>query len=257
MSELDPRLAQAAEARNAGRLDEALQLLRAAFLQNDSPSVDAMASHFMTMFQWKMLAEEYPPARAALAELRDGQAVLVLAGEDRFTADAGAGSPIRRTRFSVVVEMNEMLDDAASTHALFTALEAARPEQARANAWGALPHLVAAGDFALAERYRGDPLAMLEPVNLNARSLPLFPPDRQAPRLAADLMSFAKDLHLAVAVLKGLGRPDEAAALRVAALEGIESSELRGWMQREMDKPGVISRAISSHQMAAWGSGMP
>jgi flagellar biosynthesis regulator FlaF len=252
MNELDPRLQQASEAREAGRFEEALQLLRAAFLQNDSPAVAANASHFMTMFLWQMLAEDHAPARAALAELRDAQVDLVLAGDEIFAASAGpsTGWPVRRSRFSDVVEINEILGDPASTHALFTALESARPEQARRNAARALAHLVAAGDFALADRYRGDPLAMLEPVTLNARSLPLFPPQGQAPRLAAEMIGLGKDVHLAIAVLNGLGRPGEAEALRATVFDRLESAELREWMERELAEPGAINRAHTERLMA-------
>src|SRR5437763_12306752 len=59
----------------------------------------------------------------------------------------------RRTRFHLVVDMNEMQDDGHATWALFVRLEALAPEQARREAFLALPAIVAAGDFERAERY--------------------------------------------------------------------------------------------------------
>lgn len=250
MSELDPRLQQASAALEAGRHDEALALVRQAFAEVDGHAPTALASHFMTMFLWETLAGAYPPARAALAEERDAQVRRVLAGDMEFgpPAPAGVYAP-RRSRFAVVVGMNETLADPASTHALFRALADSDPAGARPHAARALAAIVAVGDFALADRYRREPLAMLEAVNGNARTLPLLPPPGQAPRLAAEMMGLCDDVRIGIAVLDGLGRPHEAQALHAALLAGLESAELRALAQRELAQPGSINRAVVEHQM--------
>ena len=108
----------------------------------------------------------------------------------------------------------------------------------------------AIGDFALAERYRGDPLASLEGVNDQARCAPLFPLPGQAPRLAAELMNLATAVRLGAAILRGLGRGSEAEALRASLLAGLATAELKEWARRELDLPGTITREIVDRQMA-------
>src|SRR5690606_15563894 len=114
-----------------------------------------------------------------------------------------------------------------ATHALFLQIEAQEPALAQRYAWLALPAIVAAGDFALAERYRGDPLELLHEVNATAARSELFPAGRQAPRLAADLMNLTREARIGIAVLHGLGRTGEALAVRDALLAGLASDELR------------------------------
>lgn len=117
--------------------------------------------------------------------------------------------------------MNETLADAHATYALFLQLLAQRPERARREAFLALPAIVAAGDFALAQQYLSDPLERLAGLNQLASQLPLFPPAGMAPRLAAELMNFVRDVVLKTAVLQDQGRAAEAESLRNAALAGI------------------------------------
>lgn len=254
MIEIDPRLRQASAAREAGRHEEALDLVRAVFADVDGATVPDHANPFMTMFLWQMLAHEYAPARAALAHTRDAQARRLLAGERLFGAPVAPGDHApQRSRFALVVEMNEILADPAATHALFCALVDTDPGLARSHAWLALPAIVAVGDFALAERYRGDPLALLEPLTLNARTLPLLPPPGAAPRVAAELMNLVRDVRIGIAVLDGLGRADEARALRAALLDGLESEALRALALRELAAPGSINDAVVAHQMAQQG----
>lgn len=146
--------------------------------------------------------------------------------------------------------MNEKLADARATHALFVELEARQPELAQRYAWQALPAIVESGDFALADRYRGGPLALLDQVNVHALTMPLIPPPGKAPRLSADLSNLVKDARLGAAVLHGLGREAEAIALRKALLAGLTSDALRVMAQRELDDPGTIIRELVACQMA-------
>ncbi len=237
-----------------GRYDELLACLEGLYAQAEHAPAPARADYFMTMFQWKLLIEKYAPAASALARARDEQVRRLLGGEPY----AGTAPWLedhrqmfeRVERFFLIVDMNETLGDPRATHALFLQLEAQEPDLTRRHAWRALPAIVETGDFVLAERYRGDPLKLLAEVNCNARSLTLFPPGRQAPRLAAELMSLTREVRIAIAVLHGLDRPAEAYAVRDGLLRGLESEELRMLAERELGEPGTISRRMAEHQMA-------
>lgn len=257
MIEFDERVKALIGLRGAGRYEEALAMLLQLYADAALADVPARRSLFIVMLEWQFLIEVFAPARAALAEARDAQVARLLAGDLFFDRGGAPGEDIpeyqRMTRYALVVDMNEMLKDARSTRDLFVRLEAVQPGLAQRRAGRALPAIVETGDFALAERYRGEPLAMLLPVNDTAAHFPLLPPPRKAPRLAADLTSLTRDVRIAIAVLRGLGRPAEADAVREAMLAGLASAELRELARRELDQPGTINRMIVDHQMAQEG----
>jgi hypothetical protein len=241
-----------------GRHGEVLALLQQ-FLAATELAVEPTRSDlFMPLFQWELLAEQYPPARAALQDAREAQVASLLAGSPYVGLDAPDGNAAaafrRMPRFLLILDMNRTLDDAHSTYTVFVQLEARDPVLARQYAGSALPAMVAAGDFDRADRYRGDPLDMLDAVNLNARTLPLLPPPGQAPRLAADLKILVGDVAIGMAVLRGRYDDAGADALRAALLAGIDSAELRVLAQRELDAPGAIMDAVVAHQMAQDGA---
>jgi len=249
MEGADP--AAAAKLLHAGHHAEALALVRQMFADAACAVAPERPAFFMTMFTWELLAEAYAPARTALAALRDEQAARLLAGDLYCDAGVGGMADYRRTgRFSLVIQMNRILGDAPATHALFVQIETAQPALARSSAWQALPAMVEVGDFALADRYRGDPLALLDEVNDMARHLPLFPLPRTAPRLIADLMNLTGSVGIGMAVLRGLGRAAESDALGQALLGGLESGEVRALAARELIDPGTINRELVAHQMA-------
>lgn len=257
MNEFDERVKALVRVRGAGRYEEALELLLQLFADAARSDMPARRSLFVPMLEWRFLVEDFAPARAALVEARDVQITQLLAGDLYFDRGGVQGEDIpeyrRLARYELVIQMNEILDDAHSTHDLFVRLEAVQPGLARGRAGRALPAIVETGDFALADRYRGEPLAMLLPVNDTAAHFALLPQGRKAPRLAAELMNLTRDVHISVSVLRGLGRPAEADALREAMLAGLASAELRAVAGRELDEPGTISRMLVDHQMAQEG----
>lgn len=254
MSEIDERVVRLISLREAGQNEEALALLLALFAEAAHADVPARRALFAVMLEWQFMVEEFEPARAALAEARDAQVARLLAGDLFFDEGYAQGEDVpeyrRQARYELIIDMNDILKDAHSTRDLFVRLEAVQPDLAQRMAWRALPAIVEVGDFALADSYRRDPLAMLEPVKDSARHFPLLPPYRQAPRLAAEMMNLTRDVRIAIAVLRGLGRPIEADALREALLAGLASAELREVAGRELDEPGTISRLLAEHQMA-------
>lgn len=260
MIELDPREEQARDAREAGRYDESLDLLLQLFVENDAAERPSRETHFSTMFTWQLLAEQYAPARAALVAARDEQVRRMFSGDPQYGRDdrePGADFrewPWRPSRFSVAVEMNETLGDQRSTYEIFVRLDREQAEFARRHAAArALPAVVACGDFALADRYRAEPLEMLGEVNALARTAPLFPPGREAPRLATYLLNLMRDVRISLAVLEGTGRGAEAVALREQALAELASDELRALAVQELEQPDAIIRAIVARRMAEDG----
>jgi hypothetical protein len=237
--------------RQAGRHGEALALLRQLFAGAARAGAPPQPGLFLVMLEWAFLATEYPPARTALEEARDEQVGRLLAGDLTVGPD-GATHPafLHGSRFALIAEMNRILGDARSTYEVFVRLDAMRPDLARRHAFLALPAIVAASDFALADRYRGDPLAHLAALNATAATFALFPPPDQAPRLAAELTLLVNDVRIAGAVLRGRGRATDAQALRARRLAGLPPGPVRALAQRELDEEGSIMREIVAHQMA-------
>lgn len=236
----------------AGRYADALALLERQLDEAEREAAPTRSRYFMPMFQLERLLEHHAPARAAMVALRDAQSVRLLAGELYTGTDpAPAKDTYQRVeRFSLIADMDEALGDVRSTYDIFRQLEAQRPELARSYSWRALPAMIEVGDFVLADRYRRPPLDALRNVNLSARELPLFPPPNQAPRLAADLSNLVKDVRISMAVLRGLGDPAGADALRAALLDGLAYPDLKDLARRELDEPGTITRESVAHRMA-------
>ncbi|TDY34238.1 hypothetical protein [Janthinobacterium sp. 75] len=250
MPAIDNRLTRMSALRREGRHAEALPLLQQLFADAGQAMKPARSTHFIIMLEWKFLADAYAPARAALQAERDGQIRLLLAGEHAFVRhDSGRPQAGDMSRFSLIVEMNDTLGDARSTADLFAQLDSSAPELARQYAWQALPAIVEAGNFALADRYRRAPLEHLETVNALAASQPLFPAPGMAPRLATELMNLVKDVRIAAAVLRGQGQATEADALYAALLAGLADDAMRALALRELDAPGSITADIVKRQM--------
>jgi hypothetical protein len=247
MEDMDSVVKDAVTARQEGRNDVALRLLVGLFDQVGNGAPRSSGHHFITMFEWSQLAEKYYPAYEALVSARDEQVRRLLDGDEIFGA---RGDARPHSRFQVIVNMNETLKDSRATYELFVQMVSFLPTLARREAFMALPAIVEAGDFSLAERYLADPLERLEELNRLARDLPLFPPLGAAPRLAAELSNFMKDVVLRAAVLRGLGRETEAESLRNVALAGIASDDMRALGNREIAVPGTIIREITSYRMS-------
>lgn len=261
MTELDPIVTAASAAHHEGRFEEAIPLLVQLFERSEQESASMHSAFFMTMFTWQLMLEDYPPARAALQALRDDQIRKFLAGQLIFAPD---DTPVlvdepwrQKPRFSVIVRINDLLHEPASTCALFAELDANNPDLARRYGYMALPAIVAEQQWALAERYRRDPLQVLPECNRIRHDFGLFPPLDQAPRLAATLMGLMGDVHLALAVLENTGRAGEATALRAAVLAGLEDDKMRGLAARDLAAPGTISRELADHRMALEAAAPP
>jgi len=247
MDEL-PEFSGAMAAIDEGRYDMALDAVLAAFERIDSGH-SSRPRLFFTMFAWGQLSACYRPARAALMEARNAQLRRVLDGDDELALEDERPA---QSRAMLVIDMNQTLGDLQSSYDMFVALHQQQPELARRIAFVAMPAILEAGDFALAEQLAPDPMRSLASLNLNAAHLPLLPPERQAPRLALDLSSFARELRERAQALRGLGRAPQADALCQAALEGLANDELRRLARLELDDAGAIHRILAEHQERHW-----
>lgn len=230
----DALVDQAAQAQREGRYDEALSLVLELFARADN-------THFMAMFIWRLLIEQHPPSRQALARERNAQASALLGGSLTFDV-VGAERP--RSRFDIIVNMNEMLGEIRATYELFVQLLNVDPEHAQRQAGRALPAIVAAGDYTLAQPYTRDPLYKLPELNDMAQVRPLLPPRGQPPRLATELANFVQDLALRCTVLEGVGRVAEAKLLRASALTGLADKDMHAMALRELAESGTIFREL-------------
>jgi hypothetical protein len=256
MSDMTALRRQIQDMRETHAPDQVLPLLQQYFAQLEAVEQPDKTDLFVVMFEWQLLLEQqYAPARAALVTLREQQIARLLAGcrylgcgiSDKA---AWAAAPwLWVERQDLVVQMNELLGDPDSSGELLAKLEAEQPEHASRLGRRAIPALIAIEDYARAERYLGEPLAMLDAVNESARTLPWLPPPGVAPRLTAETCNLATSVRHAVVILRGTGREKEAQDLRAALLSGLESDVLRAAAERELDEPGAIIRMLVDHQV--------
>lgn len=243
-----PDFTQASTALDEGRYDEALVIVLSSFERIDRGE-GVRPRLFFTMFLWTVLVERHPPAREAMVHARDVQLQRVLTGDDQL---APADERPAQSRADLVIDMNQTLGDLRSSYAMFIALREHQSALARRIASLAMPAILDAGDFVLAEQLAPDPMRQLAAINMNAEHLPLLPPGRQAPRLAAELWTFAQQTRERAQALRGLGRVTEADALRQAALQGLANDEMREMAKAELDEAGAINRILGEHQEKNW-----
>jgi len=164
------------------------------------------------------LASEYPQARTALKRIRDEKTTRLLNGDTN------------RDLFHDVESINERLENEEATYELFAALEKAKPDFAAVCADLAMPAIVKAEDFEMALRYTRSPEDALrhysEAFNRDIEELERQPPST-TPRLEAYVQMHVRRVHLLLRILRGNNQDSEADALRVRALELIESPSVR------------------------------
>lgn len=166
---------------------------------------------------WAELAAVYPPARQALDAVRERDMALLLAGQGGFHL------------FHDVAAINDTLGEQERTHALFTSLAEVAPDLAQSCLSIALPSLIAAGDFELAERmlpkaeqFVRERCDMLLRVFRYRRKR-----FRDPPHFTQMIDHYARDVGMVLAMLEGRGRRSEAARMRTLAADLIHATTLR------------------------------
>jgi len=218
---MDPRarLQRGQEAAAAGRHEDALldYIWFHEHALEFEPSLYGVRLSF-ALWYWMELASEYPQARTALKRIRDEKTTRLLNGDTN------------RDLFHDVESINERLENEEATYELFAALEKAKPDFAAACADLAMPAIVKAEDFEMALRYTPSPEEALrcysEAFNRDIEELERQPPST-TPRLEAYVQMHVRRVHLLLRILRGNNQDSEADALRVRALELIESPSVR------------------------------
>ena len=175
---------------------------------------------------WVDLAEAYPPARAALIQIRDAKARRLLRGEgDRAT-------------FEDVEAINGHLGDPRATYDLFRRLREVQPGAADACADLAWETAATFDDFALARTCVDDPSARLrawtdelnETVSFIRAQVPRPPAELEAAACAM----FAERVVSLLRVLANVGETAEAAALRAGILGAVADPSVRNLVRSHL-----------------------
>lgn len=213
------RLHSAQRAANQGRHEEALReyIWFHHHALETEPSLRGVRLSF-ALAHWIALAAKYPPALAALQQVRDDKTNSLLNGE------------VDLDTFRDVEAINRDLQSVLATYALFAHIVAANPALAQQCARWAFPALVAAGDFALASRFLSEPETyvrlLAETFNEDVLACEVQPA-LMAPRWQAHVYNYARDIRLVLAVLTGAARLDESSQIRDLALVLVQATEVR------------------------------
>ena len=182
---------------------------------------------------WINLGQLYPPALQALQAVRDRKTQTLLRGEGD------------RRLFHDVEAINERLDDARATHALYLALAERQPELASQCTGLALPAIVAVGDYALADRLRPAPEAAIRASAARlAAEIPRIKhrPYTRAPVRWAEIRGYADTVRLHLAITAGIGDAAEARRLAALAVDLIDSPPLRAAVRKEIARRDDLPR---------------
>lgn len=248
MTTPESKLELAVAAIHAGRHEEALGHVAAVFGSIVGGVPEAAQFYPLTMVLWSRLAAEYGPARGTLMVVRNYHADLLLSGDAVIGGRAGASE---LSRFELLVQIDQILNNSHGTYALFKHMITVLPELAGREAHLALPSILGAGDFLLAEHCLGDPLVRLDELNGMSVLHPLFPAPGKPPRLAAELANFMRDVLMRVAVLRGLGREREAEIVINRVKTRLVSRDMRELAERELAAPGTIVKELAALQEKA------
>lgn len=219
MPSAQERLNRARTASLEGRYEEALGdfVWFHEHALEEQPSLAAVRLSYALSY-WMELAEVYPPARAMLEELRDKETALLL---------EGCGE---RKVFHDIVAMNRYLGSENNTYALFTRLVQSHPELAMRCGSLALPSVISAGDFELAQALMPNPMRDTMALGrwLN-KTVSRHKEDQNllAIRLKAHISGYTEDIKQILSVLVGCGRNDDADRLKTFAINQVEAPEIR------------------------------
>lgn len=228
------RLDAARQATKDGRYEDALRDL---VWFHDHPLEDTPSMYGVRLScalrDWCILGALYPPALQAMTDLRDRKTQALLHGEGD------------RPLFHDVKAINDHLGDARATHALYLALAERRPELASRCTGLALPAIVAVKDYALADRIRPAPEAL---IRMRAAALAAdvarmkHLPFTRAPRRWAEIRGYASLVRLHLAISAGIGDAAHARYLAALAVDLIWSPSLRAAVRQEIARRDDLPR---------------
>jgi hypothetical protein len=172
------------------------------------------------------LAEAYPPAWAALIQIRDAKARRLLGGEgDRAT-------------FEDVEAINSHLGDQRATYDLFRQLREVQPGVAGTCADFVWETAATFDDFALARTCIDDPSTRLrawtDELNETVSFIRAKVPGRPAELEDTTCAMFAERVVLLLRVLANVGETAEAAVLRGGILGAVEDPSVRDLVRNHL-----------------------
>lgn len=212
-----------------GRHEEALREL-IWFHHNalkENPALYAVRLSF-GLGAWMDLGEVYPEALRALERIRDQSVTELLQGE----SDAAA--------FHDVAAINELLGTSALTHQLFLRLAQTMPVLARACARFALPAIVEARDYRLAEQLLPTPEIQVPQLarilNAEVRRIKNRP-YTGAPTRWACIRNYVGEIQRTLTVLLATGATGRAGRVKALAIGLIQSPSVRRDVEAEFIRP--------------------
>jgi hypothetical protein len=176
---------------------------------------------------WAELAKVYPKALQALEAIRDRKTQLLLLRVGEWNM------------FHEVVSINEYLGCQQQTYSLFKTLAASNEKFAERCFDIALPSILHAGDYELAERFLGDPVEQVgrssEMLNYCIRR---GDQSNDTDVLKSQIDFYAQRIKQIQEVLEGRGRLDEARRVHDLAVESVEAVTLRDAVRAALE-PGA------------------
>lgn len=246
-------LLDAEQARQEGRFEQALNGY--IWIDQNAHKVAPELSFVQryAFSHWAELGRQHAPALSALQTLRASQAALLLGGSDSYPDDV-TPNPLSRSRYGTVKAIDHYLGEEGATYRLFLELVQSQPAIAARHARSMLPMLLENGDFALAQTYVPDPAARLRQSagNVNrSGELPASESGQLFMQIQAEASNFAAESRQMVALLRGLNRDAEAAALEKESLSLLKSKAVRELVRQDIERPGTIIEQQVARQMAA------
>jgi hypothetical protein len=172
---------------------------------------------------WMDLAQVYPEAKKELERIRDRKTAKLASGDGD------------RALFHDVESINQRLGAEDRTYQLFLTMLSTAPALAKACAGLAIETIVKAEDFALAQRFADSPeealLRYSEQLNEDVANL-TGDAERKRRVLDAYVHIYCNRVGIAIAILRGVGKSEEALLCREWAEALVQSERVRKRVQR-------------------------
>ncbi|MET3446342.1 hypothetical protein [Ralstonia sp. 1138] len=225
------RLHAARIAAQEGRFSEALSeyIWFHEHALEERPSLSGVRLSFALGY-WIELAEQYPPARAALQSILIEKTARLEQGDQDWEL------------FNDVTAINRELGNDEATYDLFVLINKAAPAFSARCARVAMPSIVKAADFTLARGFIPDPeksveqLAsrFIEGIGWTNRSLP---PERQADITNHKIRIYSEEVGMLTQIVRMSGEGERADALVEQAISLVGNPELQDAVRASLTSP--------------------
>jgi hypothetical protein len=211
-------LDQARQLASQGKYEEALE--KHIWFHNHAlevrPSYYGVRLSF-ALSDWAELGKKYPPALTALRNIRDEKTSRLMTGH------------VDRNLFHDVESINDYMGESAATAQLFKNIEAAQPDFA-ASIYDLVDEtLIAAGDFALAKKYLGDPFIRFDTAKNHFDDGMRYAKSGQAGEASRRAFEriFSGEIVRIIKILDNSGDQEQARAIQSKGLAVLDSPMIR------------------------------